>query len=118
MDDLKPCPFCGGEGKMGYVRDGLRVHCRLCFASGPSAFHGRPEDASTQERAIAAWNRRAAAIEALQAQLAEARDKARSVADAYDRANPMRTADIHRDSCDCLRCAVDAIRAMKGEGGK
>ena len=47
----------------------------------------------------------------------EARDKARSVADAYDRANPMRTADIHRDGCDCLRCAVDAIRAMKGEGG-
>lgn len=57
------------------------------------------------------------AIEALQAQLAEARDKARSVADAYDRANPMRTADIHRDGCDCLRCAVDAIRAMKGERG-
>lgn len=57
------------------------------------------------------------AIESLQAQLAEARDKARSVADAYDRANPMRTADIHRDGCDCLRCAVDAIRAMKGERG-
>ena len=57
------------------------------------------------------------AIEALQAQLAEARDKARSVADAYDRANPMRTADIHRDGCDCLRCAVDAIRAMKGARG-
>jgi len=55
--------------------------------------------------------------ESLQAQLAEARDKARSVADAYDRANPMRTADIHRDGCDCLRCAVDAIRAMKGERG-
>ena len=55
--------------------------------------------------------------EALQAQLAEARDKARSVADAYDRANPMRTADMHRDGCDCLRCAVDAIRAMKGARG-
>lgn len=55
---LLPCPFCGGDGKMGYVRDGQRVHCRLCFASGPSAFHGRPEDQPAQDRAIAAWNTR------------------------------------------------------------
>lgn len=128
MDDLKPCPFCGGEGKMGYVRDGLRVHCRLCFASGPSAFHGRPEDASTQERAIAAWNRRAAAIEALQAQLAEARDKALPALDmaAESLEWAIREMDeyasiLSRERCTASRAAEttveevrDAIRAMKG----
>ena len=31
---------------------------------------------------------------------------------AYDKANPMRTADLHADGCDCLRCAVDLLRAL------
>ena len=30
---------------------------------------------------------------------------------AYDRSNPMRLADQHRDICDCLRCATDEARA-------
>ena len=30
---------------------------------------------------------------------------------AYDRSNPMRMADQHRDICDCLRCATDNARA-------
>lgn len=130
MDDLKPCPFCGGEGKMGYVRDGLRVHCRLCFASGPSAFHGRPEDASTQARAIVAWNRRADAIEALQAQLAEARDKAledaaqccEREADRCDDAAIWGGSRTYVNNCKAaayaMRDRANAIRAMKGEGGK
>ena len=36
---------------------------------------------------------------------------------AYDRDYFMRTADMHRDGCGCLRCAVDALRALAGEGG-
>lgn len=34
-----------------------------------------------------------------------------AVISAYDQANPMRTADIHSTHCDCLRCAIDALRA-------
>ena len=32
-------------------------------------------------------------------------------ADAYDRDHPMRTADMHHDKCDCLRCCRDNARA-------
>lgn len=32
------------------------------------------------------------------------------VVDAYDRANPMRTADFHKKDCDCIRCIMDEAR--------
>ena len=35
---------------------------------------------------------------------------ASKIVEAYDKANPMRTADYHGTDCDCLRCAVDALR--------
>jgi hypothetical protein len=57
--ELLPCPFCGAEGKMGYVRDGLRAHCRACFASGPPEYNGLDGRDGNLTRAIAAWNRRA-----------------------------------------------------------
>lgn len=31
---------------------------------------------------------------------------------AYDRANPMRTADWHGDDCDCFRCEMDRLRTI------
>lgn len=34
------------------------------------------------------------------------------IVDAYDAANPMRTAEMHPSDCDCLRCAVDDARAI------
>lgn len=66
---LKPCPFCGGEGKFvsvmgewksraeGYGPDGVRIACStsafVCCAMSPP-FYG---DGMTLA-AIAAWNRR------------------------------------------------------------
>lgn len=44
-------------------------------------------------------------------------EAAAKVISAYDRDYPMRTADQHRDGCDCLRCSVDALRALAGERG-
>jgi len=56
-NELKPCPFCGSgrmEVKLGKVR--YSMMCKNCFAEGGSA--------STEEGAIAAWNRRTPANEA------------------------------------------------------
>ena len=40
------------------------------------------------------------------------RDQAVAALAAYDRANPMRTADWHGDDCDCFRCEMDRLRAI------
>lgn len=53
MDNLKPCPFCGGEASVkDYLKGKYAVGCDIggCLAS---LF---PYD--TIEEAIAAWNRR------------------------------------------------------------
>jgi len=59
---LLPCPFCGAAAKSGYIRDGRRIHCTNgdCVAGGPARFHGPVGMASAEDRAIAAWNTRAA----------------------------------------------------------
>jgi hypothetical protein len=31
------------------------------------------------------------------------------VSSAYKRDNPVRTADVHDETCTCMRCAVDAV---------
>jgi len=50
-DELKPCPFCGGEQVEMYspFQDVYRVVC-ICGACGALSH--------TQEKAAAAWNRR------------------------------------------------------------
>lgn len=51
MTDLKPCPFCGGDAHVKYAGPGCNFGwCPNCGAS---------TDDGTEERAIAAWNRRA-----------------------------------------------------------
>lgn len=62
MTELKPCPFCGGIGKILTIKKSIKgkerkykylsyVRCRHCFAKS---------DVKDNEReAISAWNRRA-----------------------------------------------------------
>ena len=61
MDELKPCPFCGGEGELtGEVR--AFVKCTRCRVRGNSfRFILQDEDSRNEavESAIKAWNRRA-----------------------------------------------------------
>lgn len=59
-DELKPCPFCGGKAITNHVRDGRRAVCTDCGAAAGSQFHGPLTMPSAEDRAIAAWNSRAA----------------------------------------------------------
>lgn len=53
-----------------------------------------------------------AEVELLKADTAVMRSALRWVVDAYDRDNPIRTADQHDTECQCLRCARDAAEYL------
>lgn len=40
------------------------------------------------------------------------REACKAAIEAYDKANPFRTADCHSDGCHCFRCRMDAMRAL------
>ena len=52
MNELKPCPFCGATNVSHWIGDfgDHVVSCHVCFAQGSPT--------KTEEKAIAAWNRR------------------------------------------------------------
>lgn len=59
-DELKPCPFCGGEAKAFYCEESgtFDVQCQQC---GAIPFIGsRTSEKKTMDDVIAAWNARAA----------------------------------------------------------
>lgn len=68
MNELKPCPFCGGEAKIHkstecwghgeYVGYAV-VKCCKCFATGMKIYDREMPNNETMERlAREAWNRR------------------------------------------------------------
>ena len=55
MNELKPCPFCGGKAKTVVIYNGKwRTQCRNneCCASHIRAY-------TTKDESVEAWNRRA-----------------------------------------------------------
>lgn len=55
MSELKPCPFCGGAAKFAHIFENpekCMVSCRECDGGIDAVF-------ADEEKAIAAWNRRA-----------------------------------------------------------
>lgn len=55
MDNLKPCPFCGGEAEHEIFDDGFFIYCRVeckpCGVMMTKAY-------TTGNEGITAWNRR------------------------------------------------------------
>lgn len=60
IEELKKCPFCGGEAVV-HVEDGVRVICRNCAATSKCLvdgyLQGRPSGTAINS-VIKAWNRR------------------------------------------------------------
>jgi Lar family restriction alleviation protein len=75
QNELKPCPFCGGEAELKinrvYTSNGICVHCKECNAHTKTTiydctyvfYHGQQNVFITKERAeqkaVLLWNRRA-----------------------------------------------------------
>lgn len=60
-DELKPCPFCGGNAVI-HVNDGVRVICQECNAMSKVLIDGYSQGAPTGsavKSVVKAWNRRA-----------------------------------------------------------
>ena len=66
FEQLKPCPFCGGEAKLKTAResdgqisyDSIYVACLNCRSTGLSYTTYYNVSSNPEEEAIAAWNRR------------------------------------------------------------
>lgn len=58
MNDLKPCPFCGGEAKLRYSMPYNAVFCKKCKSWGKTVIDTY-EQGDGKKEAIEAWNRRA-----------------------------------------------------------
>lgn len=56
MEELRPCPFCGGEAELYEDAGGYSVDCTVCGAGTSYFGKGLPDAKSV---AVAAWNRRA-----------------------------------------------------------
>lgn len=50
-DELKPCPFCGGDARLDSGFDSYWIECKHCGATA--------EGDKTHDTAIASWNKRA-----------------------------------------------------------
>lgn len=74
MQELKPCPFCGGKAKLkcdpenwGYSAERNKIECSKCNSStdwynwkiGDGITHADYSLERSEEEAIEAWNRRA-----------------------------------------------------------
>lgn len=60
MDELKPCPFCGGKAYL-FVNDGVRIRCGDCRASTQvlvDAWTGRAPSGNATQKVIKNWNQR------------------------------------------------------------
>lgn len=64
MEELKPCPFCGGKAKLHATTTRTYpnhckhyCYCEKCYATGQS-FSDFEDDGSSVFKAVEAWNRR------------------------------------------------------------
>lgn len=57
---LKPCPFCGGEGRVEHCRCGYYVKCLDCGIAfddeSKADVTGCFEPFATEQEAVSAWN--------------------------------------------------------------
>lgn len=58
MEELKRCPFCGGEAKSDYAINDYNRWGVFCLDCGASVEVADYKDEDTKDNAIRAWNKR------------------------------------------------------------
>jgi len=58
MDELKPCPFCGGSA-VYIAKNYLGQHYVRCPDCGAVVWGSDTDETITEKEAVKAWNRRA-----------------------------------------------------------
>ena len=57
-NELKPCPFCGGEAKVVKAKSAARIYCTKCLMD-TRMFYPTIFSDDVEKKAIETWNRRA-----------------------------------------------------------
>jgi hypothetical protein len=57
MEELKPCPFCGGKARL-LVNDGVREICSKCYVGTMNMTDVMWQESNAVETVVATWNRR------------------------------------------------------------
>ena len=66
FEELKSCPFCGGEAVLYVDNGGVRVICEKCYCQTNiqcDSFVGSGISSGSIKRVVEKWNRRAAVNE-------------------------------------------------------
>ena len=58
MEELKPCPFCGGQASLYGCCHGSDVECKECGARTKYFLDGIITNENSMRMAVEAWNRR------------------------------------------------------------
>lgn len=56
MNDLLPCPFCGGEAELNISDFSSSVKCKECGVKSRCFIHGTDDLDGSDIKAIKAWN--------------------------------------------------------------
>ena len=87
-EELKPCPFCGGDASVGHTKVAYFVNCPDCLVATNIL---APDSGQTKAEVIAAWNTRAPdadltpRLAAAEAERDAAVARAKALADSYSK---------------------------------
>lgn len=112
MEELKPCPFCGGDARVQKVNAIVGVKFTVCCGNCYCMSHETTYLVNTMEKAVEAWNRRS--NECNRDELIKAADKLDQIAKNASTDNIGPFLQISNITPSSVKSVADRIRKALG----